>query len=173
LYGKGDVSPIPFLGNKDVEDWLRKNNVVIVVKQHPNMINKTHYHIGSDVIIDITKMDYDPQVIIFHSDVLISDYSSVWLDYLLLRRPIIHYLYDNFESEDIGLNIDMKKDAPGVICKNEGDLFKVIMEIKNKYDQFRPSEETVRKFFKYADGNSSERYYDAIVKEKYGNCFLV
>jgi len=112
-------------------------------------------------------MGLDPQVIIYHSDVLISDYSSVWLDYLLLKRPIIHYLYDDFETKDIGLNIDMKKDAPGVICNNEEELKALIVDIKRNYSQYVPKEEVIRKFFKYADGKSSERYYNEILRVKY------
>lgn len=167
LYGKGQVSPVPFIDNEEVKKWMSNNNVVLVVKQHPNMIPKTRYHIKNDVIVDVTKMEFDPQVIIYHSDVLISDYSSVWLDYLLLRRPIIHYMYDDFETEDIGLNIDMRKDAPGIVCRREEELFDIIKNIKLNYENTIPKEEMVLKYYKQPDGNTCERYYKAILEDKY------
>lgn len=164
-YGHGDVSPIPFADNIEVQEWMTRNDVVLLVKQHPNMAFKTNTTQLSDVLIDITKQKYDPQVCLYHSDALITDYSSVWMDYLILKRPLIFYYYDNFEEKDTGVLYDLKDDPPGHFCKNEDELFQLIKKIKENYDAMRPSDRIVAKYHKYVDGRSCERLFNAIVNQ--------
>lgn len=166
-YGKGDLTPVPFCNRLDVQDWLRNNNCILLMKQHPNMISKLKEDINNDVIRDISKLTIDPQVLIYHSDVLISDYSSVWLDYLLLRRPLITYIYDDFEKNDAGLNIDIRKETPGHLCFSEDDLYITLMKIKENYNSMIPDKDKVAKFYLNPDGYASRRYYNEIVATKY------
>ena len=167
-YGKGSLTPTPFANRPDIQEWMREHNCILLMKQHPNMASKLKEGCNTDVILDITNKGLDPQVIIYHTDVLISDYSSVWLDFLLLRRPLITYIYDDFENEDAGLNIDIKKDAPGYLCYSEEELYQTLKKIMSNYDEMRPSEKIIRKFYKNPDGESSIRYYREI-NEKYMN----
>lgn len=163
-YGQGEVSPSPFIDNEDYQQWMRENNVVLLVKQHPNMIPKLKDVKQTDVVRDITCDRLDPQVCLYHSDVLITDFSSVWMDYLLLKRPILFYIYDDFEHDDAGCHYDISEDPPGHFCKTEDELFKLIKKTKEDYDSMRPSDHIVSKYHKYVDGNSCERYFNAIVK---------
>ena len=166
-FGKGEVCPTPFANNPKIQKWFIENNVVLIIKQHPNMEKKTEISYLSDAIIDITKMKFDPQVVLYHSDVLISDYSSAWIDFLILRRPCLFYIYDNFETEDTGLLYDIREDPPGYICYSEDELFEQIKHIKNDYDSMKPSDRIVRKYHKFTNNKSCERYFDAIVHNKY------
>lgn len=166
-FGKGKLCPIPFSENKVIQRWLIDNNVVLVVKQHPNMEKKTMTSNYSEAIIDITLMKFDPQVVLYHSDVLISDYSSTWIDYLLLRRPCLFYLYDDFETADTGILYDIREDPPGPVCYTEEELFQQIKLIKSNYDLMKPSERIVKKYHKFTDSRSCERYFDAIVHNSY------
>ena len=166
-YGHGEISPSPFINRPDYQEWMRKNGVVLLVKQHPNMIPKLKDVKQTDVIRDITCDSLDPQVCIYHSDVLITDFSSVWMDYLLLRRPILFYIYDNFEQDDAGCHYDIREDPPGHFCEAEDELFELIKKCKSDYDSMKPSDRIVSKYHKYVDGKSCERYFEAIVNEKY------
>ena len=161
-YGKGKIPPIPFINNKNVIEWLRRNNVVLLIKQHPNMkmIIEGSSHV--DVIVDISNMKFDPQVCLYHSDALITDYSSVWIDYLILQRPLLFYYVDDYEKNDVGVLYDIKEEPPGPICYSENDLFVEIQKIKLNYDDMRPSDRIVSKYHKYKDGNSCKRVFDAI-----------
>lgn len=166
LYGKGELSPIPFEHNKDIQEWLRTHNVVLLVKQHPNMIPKLNNPINTDVIKDITKMTLDPQVVIYNTDVLITDYSSVFIDFLLFKRPILFYIYDNYEDVE-GCLYDIHGDFPNSFCYNENELFERIKDSILDKDHVAPTIEVVNKFHKYIDDKSCERYYQEIIKEKY------
>lgn len=162
-YGQGSLSPLPFLDNGEVQHWLREHNYILLVKQHPNMIPLLKGLKQTDVIRDITTSTIDPQVMLCHTDVLITDYSSVWIDFLLLRRPILFYLYDDFEKDDVGYYFDFKQDFPGHFCHDEAELFALLQQIEGSTTALCPSDDTVSKFHKYQDGNSCQRYYDAIV----------
>ena len=160
-FGQGGASPIPFMHDSNKLNWLRENNIVLIVKQHPNTpIKET---IVTDVIVDVSKMGLDPQVVLYHSDILITDYSSVWIDYIMLRRPIILYLDNKYEKEDLGVLYDIKKEAPGHICFDEEELYHLIKKIVENYEQMSPSDSQIRKYHKFVDGNSCERYFEAIV----------
>ena len=168
LYGRGAVSPTPFKDRQDIQDWMQENNVLLVVKNHPNMMkfNKNMSLYESSCIKDITDAGIDPMTVLYHSDALITDYSSVWMDYLLTRRPIVFYIYDDFEHDDVGVYYDIKAEQVGHFCYSEDELFNLIKKIKMTYDDMRPREEVVRKFHKYVDGDSCARYFDEITRPR-------
>ena len=161
-YGCGDLSPRLFENNPEAQSWLHDNNVVVLIKQHPNMIPKLKEHNDTETLIDITKFKLDPQLCIYKSDVLITDYSSVWIDYLLLQRPLIFYYYDDFENDDAGVHYDIKNIKPGLMCVNEDELFMLIKNIFNNYENYKPNLDIVKKFHDHIDANSCERYYKEI-----------
>lgn len=165
-YGAGEVSPVPFLNRPDVQKWLEANNVVLLVKNHPNMVKKMSTVVDTPCIKDISKAGLDPQVCIYHSDVLITDHSSVWMDYLLLRRPIIFYLYDDFEHDDVGTYYDIRQEHVGHVCEDEDGLFNLIQQVKANYAAMCPEENVIRKFHQFVDGNSCERMFNEVNKDQ-------
>ena len=171
-YGLGTLSPTPFENNREAQKWLEDNNAVLIVKNHPNMLRlftKGYRPYESSVIRDITAKGIDPMTALYKSDVIISDYSSVWMDFLLLRRPMVFYIYDNFTTDDVGVYYDIKTENIGHFCYSEGGLFELIKRIKSNYDEMRPAKSVVKKFHKYIDGCSCERYFFAVSKEVVGN----
>lgn len=164
-YGAGEITPTPFVNRPEIQDWMREHNVVLLMKNHPNMIPRIKDVNNSDVIKDITKLYLDPQVCIYHSNVLITDFSSVWMDYLLLRRPLIFYIYDNFEQDDAGVYYDVRDYLPENFCQTEDQLFDMIKQIVKDKESFKPSDQVVAQFHKFVDGNSSERYFNALVED--------
>lgn len=85
-------------------------------------------------------------------DVLISDYSSVILDYALLEKPMIAYVddLDTYEKE-IGLNIAYRKEFPGPICINEKELLEAILHLEKPNSSFQ------KKYITHSDGNNTKR----------------
>lgn len=79
------------------------------------------------------------------SDLLITDYSSVFFDYSNLRRPILFYTYDLEKYRDTlrGFYIDMENDVPGPLLKTTEEVCwaikhteQVMEEYRAKYDRF-------------------------------------
>ena len=71
---------------------LKANNHSLVVKNHPNAPPLIFEDLE---VIDISSSPCkEVSILLRQADILITDYSSVWVDYLLLSRPIVSYCYD-------------------------------------------------------------------------------
>ena len=95
------------------------------------LILRMHYLIANAMdISDYTDFVYDfsshPNIsdLYLVSDMLITDYSSVFFDYAYLKRPILFYPYDYhlYKDELRGFYLDYEKDLPGQIANNEKEL---------------------------------------------------
>lgn len=161
-YGKGKPSPTLFIHDEEKQQWLRDNNVVVLIKQHPNMIPQIKDSESSDVIIDVTKKGLDPQCTMVYSDVMITDYSSVWMDWLLMNKPLLHFFYDDFGTDDAGFYYDLHDDPAGKICESEDELFNAIKQCIISPETMLPSDRIVKKYHKYVDGDSCKRHYEKI-----------
>lgn len=118
------------LDNQQLEGILCKHNAIIVEKSH---FVTSHRQKGS--LISSNKrvffvQDLISQELLAATDLLITDYSSCFFDYLILDRPIIHYLYDYdyYANDDRGLYYP--KDE--VVC---GDVVKTIEELLIAIDE--------------------------------------
>ena len=156
-YGKGKINPSIFQNNAVAIDYFRENNIKIIWKFHINMINKHEKRkIQNDVFVDLTESNIDAQELLFISDILITDYSSCFIDYQLLNRPIIFYLYDNYVEDDNEVNFRPDEYSIGEISKNENELLMSIKKCKNMIDP----KNDISLFHTYCDGNSCKRIYN-------------
>lgn len=91
------------------------------------------------------------------ADIVISDYSSVFFDFLVTNRPIIHYLYDlDIYIKERGLNLS-EEELPGTVAKNSEQLKEAVV---SKIQNDKPSNHYLKakdRFCTYDDGNSTER----------------
>ena len=96
------------------------------------------------------------------SDIMISDYSSIMFDYSILKRPIFSYAYDFEEySKKRGFCIDIEKELPNGICREEDELLNELINC-----DFKLQTQKTEKFFnKYvmSDGNA-RKYIDKLIK---------
>ena len=97
------------------------------------------------------------------SDILVTDYSSVFFDYANLERPIIFYMYDleHYANEMRGFYLSLEE-LPGPIVKDEDALIAEIRsaeawEPDEKYREFK------KRFNPYEDGNSSARVLARVI----------
>ena len=103
--------------------------------------------------------------IIALTDALITDYSSISNDYLLLDRPMIFTLddYEEYRSSR-GFSVDDPAQYfPGHHVYNEEEFFKAIEDISNDLDYYKEKRhELLPIMHKNQDGNSSERIIEHI-----------
>ncbi len=96
-----------------------------------NILYKAHHKVD----VDLTKVDAniiykDLEKFIYLSDIIITDYSSVSIDGIILDKQVIYYTPDLEEyTEQTGLNV-LPKDLIGSECKSIDDVIKVIKERK-------------------------------------------
>ena len=99
------------------------------------------------------------------SDILITDYSSVFFDYANLRKPVIFYMYDleEYAGEMRGFYLS-PDDLPGPIVRDEQHLIEAVRacggwQPDERYEAFR------RKFDPLDDGHASERVLRRIIEK--------
>lgn len=102
------------------------------------------------------------------SDILITDYSSVFFDYSILRRPILFYMYDLKYYQDTvrGFYISLDE-LPGPIVEEEQDLVDKLKTVKDwtKGKEYKDKYDTFSGKFTYLDdGHASERVAKRVFK---------
>jgi len=105
--------------------------------------------------------------ILKRSDVLITDYSSVYFDFLLLNRPIIFTPFDlkEYIEEDRELYYDYNSITPGPKASDWKEVMQFMkMSIKNPNRHQTERIKINECFNKYMDNNNSERVYQQIIK---------
>ncbi|MEK4935480.1 CDP-glycerol glycerophosphotransferase family protein [Bacillus sp. FSL M7-1345] len=111
-----------------LNDFCVKNDVLFVIKKHyyHRMENEALDNYSN--IIDITNETYDTQMLLKFADILITDYSSCYIDYLLLERPILFYCFDyeNYIETDRDLYFEYNSITPGPKINNFADLLGIL-----------------------------------------------
>lgn len=133
---------------------------------------RTHYFIAD--ILDITGLEgfafnfskYDDiSELYLISDILITDYSSVFFDYANLQRPMLFFTYDLEKYRDVlrGFYIDIEEELPGPLLFTTEEIIKAIKNInelkqtyQEKYDAF------YEKFCSWEDGQASRKVAEAV-----------
>ena len=117
-------------------------------------------------IIDVSSHP-DIQELYLASDVLITDYSSVFFDYSLLRRPIIFYAYDleNYRDNLRGFYLDYESALPGPIVEEENDLWDALSSALAGADLPGVNrDEFIEKFAPNDDGHAARRVVERFFK---------
>jgi CDP-glycerol glycerophosphotransferase len=136
-----EVRLFPFVdfNRSQLEEFLTKNNIHIYVRFHPayeEAIPADVLEIKNVSLFSAKKyvevMDY-----INCFDTLITDYSSIYLDYMPLERPMIFLPYDLEEEEKTsGFVMDYMENTPGLKPASLSDFCEALYEAKNSPEQF-------------------------------------
>jgi CDP-glycerol glycerophosphotransferase (TagB/SpsB family) len=133
------------------------------------------YHYASAVPIQIQNMiesrkniyfDFADSITLVDVDLLISDYSGIYLDFLLLLRPVIFYAFDEKDyCMTSGLLYDYNEITPGPIVYNWKDLMTNVELYLIDPTLFEEDRKLVRDMFHtFQDGLSSQRVVDELFK---------
>ncbi len=104
-----------------LDDLLERRDAYLVLKMHPREPLPVDAADFSRVVVLPEHTDVYP--FLRHADALVTDYSSVALDYLLLDRPLVFYPFDlDRYREKRGLYFDYDEVTPGPVARNFEDL---------------------------------------------------
>lgn len=156
------------INNQRLLDVLKKYNYKIKFIPHPNMMSQLEDFTANDYVY------FERGNIIYSTEfkqnkLLITDYSSVFFDFVYLNKPIILTQFDSsdfYEGQlyDKGY-FDFEKDGFGPVVKEvDQTVDKIIEYIKNDCQLEKKYEERIKKFFKYHDNNNCQRVYEEVNK---------
>ena len=99
---------------------------------------------------------------------MITDYSSIYFDYLLCNKPI-GAVWEDIEEykKNPGFCIDVNYYMKGAFkIYNLSDLIKFISDVSNNIDNLKKEREEICKYANYSkDGKNSERVVDFIIEK--------
>lgn len=160
--GEGGIQNIfQSFDSNEFDGFLEKRSYKLLIKPHFYDLN--NITIDTTEHINIIKEDVDLYQLLSKTDILITDYSSVYFDFLLLDRPVIFTPFDfkEYISKDRDIYYDYDKVTPGPRCGDWNEVMNEIEKLINGKDNYSKERKKINNYFnKYKDGNSSKRIYD-------------
>lgn len=158
-YGKGQ-RPSTLFHDREAEVRERLGaKVLIVTKNHSLMGASDVRKPPSDaIIVELDRGAIETQALLLATDVLVTDYSSVFVDFLLTNRPIIFYWVDDYATGDNELYFNDEALLPGKVVTAENDLLEVLAMAQrdSRYTQ-EMRMRLINRYHTHVDGKSSAR----------------
>ena len=149
----------------DFRKWQEQlsDNYVVIFKPHYLIVNDFDIQQYKGFVYEASATS-DIADLYLVSDILITDYSSVFFDYAILNRPMYFYMFDlnEYAKELRGFYFDIYETLPGPIVENEDDLLKELISNSYDYDKLNSFNE---KFNQWHDGKSCEKVCNILFKE--------
>lgn len=145
--------------NKFGKDYL------ILFRPHYFIANAFDFDKYKGFVYNVANID-DINELYIISDILITDYSSVFFDYANLKRPMIFFMYDleHYKNESNGFYIDLNE-LPGPIVETQEDLEKSIEDVDFNIGSSKKYKEFNEKYNYLDDGNASKRVIEKVILE--------
>lgn len=151
-------------------DSLKKKfskDYVILFRPHYFIANKIDLSKYKGFVYNVASYDEINDIYLV-SDLLITDYSSVFFDYANLKRPVLFYMYDfdDYKNNlrDFYISLD---ELPGPIVKTQEELEECISNVDKSVTKFKDTYQKFNDKYNYLDdGNASERVIKKIMCEE-------
>lgn len=125
----------------ELDDWLVEHEAHLLLKPHP--AEPIDLEGGFSRIVEVPQ-GLDVYPLLEHADVLLTDYSSLFFDYLLLDRPVAFYPFDLEEYRSTrGFYLDYERVTPGPVATEFDALLDTLDGLLDN-DGFAPEREAVR-----------------------------
>lgn len=142
-----DFFPLKIL-TKSVSGFLEKEQILLLLRLHikeataaEDFVNSRIRCFGSKEVGDVTGM-------LGMFDLLITDYSSIYIDYLLTDKPMIFLPYDKERYLDgRGMNFDYEEVTPGPKPKTMKEFTEELRAFCHGEDSWKQKREQVSKKF--------------------------
>lgn len=128
-----------------LNEFIEQEEFLLIIKLHPKSKLKKVFSDMQHGNIIVLPSDYDPYPFLKVSDMLVTDYSSIYFDYLLLDRPIIFFDYDKEEylAHSRELYFDYEEFTPGIKAKTMQELEDALLSV-NSVDEWSEKRKVIR-----------------------------
>ncbi len=155
---------------KDLNDYLNSINAVCVVKLHPmDYMDVNHFKNYSNLFF-INNDNFEQKGISLYSvlkrtDLLLTDFSSIYIDYLLLDKPMA-FLVSDFKQYSNSRGFVFEKPVefmPGKMIDETIALIPFLEDVLiNKIDEFSSERKKVNNVFHEIKSDFSEKIFQQI-----------
>ncbi len=159
-----------FLNNNNLLLFLKSNNLKLIFYPHRNLQKFIEYfYTESENIIIASSNGFDVQQLLKDSALLITDYSSVFMDFVYMKKPVVFYQFDleKFRTTQYQKGyFDYENNPFGNSYREEETVIEEIKKIyKNGYFVSKDFLEEHSRFFELYDTNNCLRIYNKLLKQ--------
>lgn len=157
---------IPLIDSQNIIElnkFCEEKDVILLIKLHPhhdltNIVEKNYGNIKIITDQDLRQKEISTHKILGSTDALITDYSSIYFDYLLINKPI-GFVLDDFDEYKLGYSFDnITNYMAGEHIYSMQELQKFIYNISNEIDTTINERKKILEFScKYPDNKNTER----------------
>lgn len=148
----------------DFKKWqeILGDDYVVIFKPHYLIVNDFDLEGVKDFVYFVDPKE-DIGNLYLIANILVTDYSSVFFDYAILKRPIYFYMYDldSYRDELRGFYLDIYYELPGEVIEDETILLNKIEMNDFNFDKLTKFNQ---RFNNHEDGNASKRVLDILFK---------
>ena len=152
---------------KRLDEFLETINTVFFLKLHP--IDRSDYSfLASLKRIKLIDPSVEVYMLFQYTDVLVTDYSSVFYDFLMTEQPIVFYCYDleEYVMKNRTLYPDFFDSLPGPMVKDFETLINILKDIKEGRFKFDCAKtlQIKKEVIGFTDGKSSQRIKEYLIR---------
>ena len=157
-YGDAEFFPFEDFSLERLNEFLDRNSILLLMRRHVNDTGIQTFegerivNFGFDVCPNVN--DVFPE-----TDILITDYSSIFMDYLLMERPVIFVPYDleRYSRERGFIYGDYEHWTPGYKASTFDGLLEAFDAALAGNDPYESSRRVFNKLFNAGQGPDSSR----------------
>ena len=132
-------SPIKQITTKEwqkLKIFVEKSDIIFGIRPHPYDVTSLHIEIKNhpNFYLFDNLVFTEANILLKHSDILIVDFSSIWIDYLLLHRPILGFAKDyiHYLENERGFIYDFHTIFPNTFSTDINQLIETITKTLNQ-----------------------------------------
>ena len=149
-------------------ECMKKNSCKGIFVLHPSHISQKDDFVGNE-IVEIKKGYVEYQELFNRGSLMVTDYSSVAIDFAYLKKPVVYSQFDKDEFFEGHLYTegyyDYNTDGFGYVCEDYNETIEqIVTVIESGFKMDEIYEERVDSFFEFTDTNNCERVYNAILE---------
>lgn len=158
-----------FLEDKQIHKLLNDNGLQLIFYPHRNMQKFLNYFetVQPNIIIADWRK-YDVQQLLKESAFLVTDYSSIHMDFAYMYKPMLYYQFDyqKFRKGQYPKGyFDYKADGFGPVCSNIEEVRDVLTHfICQSFQNDQIYRDREQEFFKLHDQENCKRNFEAILE---------
>ncbi len=155
---------------EEINSLLKSYNSVFIVKLHyvdQKKIISVKNKFSNILFLNDKDIENDINLALKSIDLLITDYSGIYFDYLLLDKPIIFFPFDYnyYKNSDRGFYYDYNKVTPGPKAYEWSSVLMHVKDFFSGIDDYKDERKLIcSQFNKYNDASNSERVFKEILK---------
>ncbi|MBI2642067.1 MAG: CDP-glycerol glycerophosphotransferase family protein, partial [Candidatus Wildermuthbacteria bacterium] len=157
---------------KALDDFLFEGHLFFFLKLHP-LAQKSALAVlpGAEyrniVFVD---PDSDADPLLPFVDILVTDYSGIYFEFLLLDKPVVFFPFDyeKYVTRDRELYFNYEEATPGPRVSTFPDLLEALRKTSHGWDEYGVLREKVRNMcYQYRQGNAADRVSE-LLEQKAG-----